>query len=116
MCPKHVPVPPIRAPPAAGALTCELSHGAGRQRHDVLRGHRDDVDLPRGDHVVQAVDGLVRAASQHQPLHARLALVHGAHVGAQVVHAVEPAAAFVAQVRLLSWDDGSQGGKCGSFV
>lgn len=82
-------------------LTCELRDSGGSQRlggqcHHVIGRHRDDVDLVT----------LLRL----QDFDASLALVHGLHVGAQVVHAVEATPALVTQERLLPWERTGNGG------
>lgn len=80
--------------PWAPQLTRELRDSGGSQRlssqcHHVIRCHRDDVDLV-------TFLGL-------QDFDASLALVHGLHVGAQVVHAVEATPTLVTQEWLLPW-------------
>lgn len=87
--------------PWAPQLTRELRDSGGSQRlggqcHHVIGRHCDDVDLV-------AFLGL-------QDLDAGLALVHGLHVRAQVVHTVEAAPTLVTQERLLPWEEDRERG------
>lgn len=92
-------------------LTCQLSYSTGCQGlccqgDNVLCGDGDYVDLAvRRACPCTPVGSLVSAAaSYHQPFHAGLAVVDGLDVGAQIVYAVEPSAAFITQERFLPWE------------
>lgn len=88
----------MTTPQRPAARTCKLSDGRCRQ---CLGGQRDHVI--HGDHTD------LTPLLWLQDFDARLALVHGLHMGTQVVHSVEATTALVTQVRLLSW-----GGRQGS--
>lgn len=77
---------------------CGGSQCLGGQCHHVIRCHCDNVDLV-------TFLGL-------QDFDASLALVHGLHVGAEIVHAVETTPTLVTQERLLPWEEDREWG-CG---
>lgn len=75
-----------------GARTCELSDSCCCQ---CLGGQRD--------HVINSDHADLTTLLWLQDFDACLPLVHGLHVGTQIVHPVEATTALVTEVGLLSW-------------